>query len=441
MTAEVCVMNRIGVALAADSAVTIGDGWKIHTSADKMFVLTEDDPVGIMIFGKADLDGVPWETIIKTYRSQTRGEHLPTVEAHAKRFIDFLEKSISQFFSEALQREAAEVISLQFFRWMQNAVAEKIEERLSKHRQQQSYSKIISLIKAIIKKQRESIRKPENTYDNISDAALRPRLKELYGKAVGEKCTKVFGDLADNIKKDFCELYLDFLIYQCDELPRSGVVIAGFGTEEQFPSIIELSIQAILADTLLYHKENHFSMADAEEHTNYVIPFAQQEMVHAFMRGIDPEFRKFVNDTINKAILTLYKEIKKGSASNQEFLNELQQYEVPIEKALERLMVELDDYERKQFRSPVMRTIATLPKDELALTAEMLVTLTKFKRQLNSEQLETVGGPIDVAIITKGDGFIWIKRKHYFDASLNPRFLARYGRVKEWKNNRDKDSK
>ena len=39
---------------------------------------------------------------------------------------------------------------------------------------------------------------------------------------------------------------------------------------------------------------------------------------------------------------------------------------------------------------------------------------------------ETVGGPIDVAVISKGDGFIWIKRKHYFKAELNPQFFANY---------------
>ena len=38
---------------------------------------------------------------------------------------------------------------------------------------------------------------------------------------------------------------------------------------------------------------------------------------------------------------------------------------------------------------------------------------------------ETVGGPIDVAVVSKGDGFIWIKRKHYFDPVLNQRFIAR----------------
>ena len=32
---------------------------------------------------------------------------------------------------------------------------------------------------------------------------------------------------------------------------------------------------------------------------------------------------------------------------------------------------------------------------------------------------------MDVAIIGKGDGFIWIKRKHYFEPQLNPRFFQR----------------
>lgn len=37
-----------------------------------------------------------------------------------------------------------------------------------------------------------------------------------------------------------------------------------------------------------------------------------------------------------------------------------------------------------------------------------------------------VGGPIDVAVISKGDGLIWIKRKHYFDRDLNQHFFSNY---------------
>ncbi len=39
---------------------------------------------------------------------------------------------------------------------------------------------------------------------------------------------------------------------------------------------------------------------------------------------------------------------------------------------------------------------------------------------------ETVGGPIDVVVISKGDGFVWIKRKHYFKPELNPHFFSNY---------------
>jgi hypothetical protein len=72
-------------------------------------------------------------------------------------------------------------------------------------------------------------------------------------------------------------------------------------------------------------------------------------------------------------------------------------------------------------------TVAALPKDDLAGFAETLVNLTLFKRKVSLDA-ETVGGPIDVALISKGDGFIWIKRKHYFKPELNNSFFSNYFR-------------
>ena len=60
MTAEVGVLNAMGVALAADSAVSIGpNANKIFSSADKLFNLSTSAPVGIMINGNASLLGIP----------------------------------------------------------------------------------------------------------------------------------------------------------------------------------------------------------------------------------------------------------------------------------------------------------------------------------------------------------------------------------------------
>lgn len=68
------------------------------------------------------------------------------------------------------------------------------------------------------------------------------------------------------------------------------------------------------------------------------------------------------------------------------------------------------DYKRKKFINPIVDIVETLPIEELADTAEALLNITSLKRKM-SRSLETVGGPIDVALITKGDGFTWIKRK------------------------------
>ena len=69
--------------------------------------------------------------------------------------------------------------------------------------------------------------------------------------------------------------------------------------------------------------------------------------------------------------------------------------------------------------------MAYLSKEDLANMAESLIALTSLKRRMTSSE-ESVGGPVDVAVISKSDGFIWIKRKHYFDRALNEHFFSRY---------------
>ena len=66
-----------------------------------------------------------------------------------------------------------------------------------------------------------------------------------------------------------------------------------------------------------------------------------------------------------------------------------------------------------------------MEKEDLAELAENLIYLTSLKRRI-TPNLESVGGPIDVAVISKGDGFIWIKRKHYFNPDLNRSYFNNY---------------
>jgi hypothetical protein len=68
--------------------------------------------------------------------------------------------------------------------------------------------------------------------------------------------------------------------------------------------------------------------------------------------------------------------------------------------------------------------LGVLPVDEMAGLAETLINLQSLKEKVTKPS-ETVGGPVDVAVITKSEGLVWIKRKHYFDAEMNSRYLQR----------------
>ena len=69
--------------------------------------------------------------------------------------------------------------------------------------------------------------------------------------------------------------------------------------------------------------------------------------------------------------------------------------------------------------------VEALTISELAQVASTLVDLSSFEQQMSLDS-ETVGGPVDVAVISKGDGFIWINRKHYFRKELNDHFFRNY---------------
>jgi hypothetical protein len=68
MTAEIAIMNRMAIALAADSAVTIEtkDGKKIFNTVNKLFRLSKYHPVGIMVYGNAEFMDTHGKQLLKS---------------------------------------------------------------------------------------------------------------------------------------------------------------------------------------------------------------------------------------------------------------------------------------------------------------------------------------------------------------------------------------
>lgn len=64
-----------------------------------------------------------------------------------------------------------------------------------------------------------------------------------------------------------------------------------------------------------------------------------------------------------------------------------------------------------------------MPIQDAIDLAEFLVDMTvRFHRFLPGAPI--VGGPIEVAAVTKHEGFKWIRRKYYYDRAINPEVMA-----------------
>lgn len=431
MTAEVAVMNKQAIALAADSAVTFQEetGQKIFTSASKIFTLSKYQPVGIMVYGSADFMQVPWETIIKVYRNNLGKKTFKTVADYAKDFLTFVAEE-ERLFSDDVQNWYVENSIYSYFLIIREKIIETADKDIEVKGSvdEQATKKIISDVITQHFEKWQGAEPTSSIPDSFSDD-----LKEKYGNLILKAQEEVFEklpltpDSADKLTEIAINLFTKFLTGLMVR-NTSGIVIAGFGTEDICPVLESFSIEGKISNYLKYKKnEDACAEINFEKNSAAIIPFAQSEMVSTFMTGADPNYHNAI-DTDMEQIFISYPQILVDNIDclSDEAKENMKKHLKEIgQKEFNKYREKLSEYRTEQYINPVMKVVRGLPKDELAAMAETLISLTSFKRRVSMEE-ETVGGPIDVAVISKGDGFVWIKRKHYFERELNQQFFANY---------------
>ncbi|MCP4196207.1 MAG: hypothetical protein GY762_03575 [Proteobacteria bacterium] len=284
MTAEVGVMNRLGVALAADSAVTIGPrAKKIYTSAEKLFQLANKAPVGVMVYGNANYLNVPWETIIKSYREHLGENTYDSIKEYSDDVIQFIANE-HKLFSKERQEAYVSIVARQFFNYLVDTLKTRLDEQL--HEDELDDKRIRVVFREIVKQELKQITSqdmlvglPENFFDIVQDQ---------YREIIEQTRDQVFGSLPrtkwTNVK--LVEAVSEVLGRDITAGIDSGIVIAGFGDLEHFPSLIEMHIEGMAANHPLICRKREITIDDGL--AGSIIPFAQQEMVVTFMEGIDP---------------------------------------------------------------------------------------------------------------------------------------------------------
>lgn len=427
MTAEIAILNKSAVALATDSAVTISaenEALKIFETADKLFELSVEQPIAIMIYNGMQFLGVPLEVLIKRFRDTN--ECFNTVEDAANEFLNHLNDAIDnapdrevEIYINSIVNPIISALNKKIKDdFLENAVV-YLNEAEGKAPDEVMFSvakKVIAEYEAIVKKLQGG-----NFWKRSSRKGIKARDRKIVSDAVSNLFEHRFEDLQVRVS-NICE---SVLLSDRISPNKTGLIFAGFGKKESFPSLVSFEIDGVYRDKIKYSITENCDI-DRKGRRAFVRPFAQKDMVDRFLYGLDDELRdrltRFCKESIPKiadgvlAQLTFdegddKKDLEEWSrAAEEAFLESLKQHAF---KAIE-----------QESRADIEAMVEFMPKPELARMAEALIDLTSIKRKV-SRGMETVGGPVDVAVISKGEGFVWVKRKHYFPAELNTRYFSR----------------
>lgn len=284
MTAEVGVLNRIGVALAADSAVSIGyEADKIWTSADKLFQLAHSAPVGIMVYGNAAFVGIPWETVVKEFRADLADTRFDHLQEYADHFFSFLAKNRKLFPLPSQDLVVSALVTGLF-----HFVRDTMRDRLTKEAEERdglSEDEIAPIVDDVVSKFLHNIRDQSRLAG--FDKTTVDRIRRRYGSDVRRFREDTFGSLpiTSGTSRKIASIALEMLTRRYLGPAQSGVVIAGFGEREGMPSLFGFDIEEMASNAPRYFqtKEHQITLQNGA----VIVPFAQQETVHAFLRGVD----------------------------------------------------------------------------------------------------------------------------------------------------------
>jgi hypothetical protein len=436
MTCEIAVMNREAVALAADSAETVF-GRKVFRSAEKLFAFANKKPIGIMIYGDADISGVPWETVVKRYRDELGIRTFKTLEEYGSNLIDFVEKNENGLIPGSAQERYMSMMVKECF----ESIVEDIDGEVGI----MFYGKVQVTENRI---KRIAVSVVDRYYNAINGVDMYPsipanyegQIRDRYNDKIENIIKEVFEefpilDINDKLKSIAVNIFTHDIrkiessgIYYFDEYEptySSGIVIAGFGDTDTFPSVVTYEIEGMLLNHLKYVRlEEKSKTVSLEESPAEIVPFAQVDMVEQFLYGVDSRFDSYlIRGTMNSFRRTCYENIHNDRKLTEEDKKRIhKKFSRRVKSLREECVSNALLFQLRNHYLPIMRVLSILPKDELATMAETLVNLTTFKRRVSTSS-ETVGGPIDVAIISRGDGFVWVKRKRYFPAELNPGYV------------------
>ncbi len=370
----------------------------------------------------------PWETIIKVYRKQLGNKSFPTLKEYEQDFISFLRSK--DFYTDAeMQISALQNFSLDIINHLINSIVEKrrsLIENPSDERRTEFLMHFEIQINNVIEnwgsKNDKCSEFEDYTFEMFTNYsnALFDKIKLFRFEENG---IDISLELFSKIKK---AVYL-ILIAKEDFTNFTGLIFTGFGEDEIYPQLIPINISIVVDNRLRFYINENRAASISNSNDGAVCPFAQTDVIDTILSGIDPSLDDIYLNNF-EALFKRYNEAILESIGDTNPLLTEQIRNLNSTSIVNEFNALNQQIKQENHITPLMNAVSNLAKEDLSEMAESLIYLTYLKRRITFAE-ESVGGPVDVAVISKGDGFVWIKRKHYFRPELNQHFFDNYFKI------------
>lgn len=413
MTSEIAVMNQHCIALAADSAVTLIEGRKVvvRNGQRKLFDLSSGVPVGVMFYGMADLMGHPWDVLIEHIRKKGRFGSLARTRDYAAKCTAMLD-GLEEFFPRDRQKDEYRRLLASVFRFLLQ-LAQYMQESAAQQGRSLSKTQIL----------REAVELVWQRYQFHEDGKPRrdlPCFPQGFGAtvardhsdAIGEMISLGFSNFAPDpaVEQKLRDIAVFCVVKDLFLEDVTGLVFAGYGTSERYPSLVTYYVSAVIGG-ILKRSEIDVENIDSEMHSAITL-FADCEATYGFLRGIELDLEIRLYGTIQSASEALVDQVLAASglepARRDELRRQFRAQHVP--QTLNRIYSAMANYQQQAYLDPVLHVLEIATRQDMAETARDLVALNIFKKRIMARQ-PTVGGDIDVALISREDGFRWWKKQ------------------------------
>ena len=153
--------------------------------------------------------------------------------------------------------------------------------------------------------------------------------------------------------------------------------------------------------------------------------FAQTNMIDLFQLGISADVYTTIDESARLRLQELRKKVEAALGKTKTVQKAIAAANLDdvFTQARNDIRKRVLDRSFAQNGAPLRNVLSSLPIDEIADLAEAMISLQSLKEKVTKPS-ETVGGPVDVAAITKAEGLVWMKRKHFHFGAQLPVYLS-----------------